>query len=66
MRKLIYKILRWMLLEKIIIDKQNIIENFGGKIHNISFNIDNMEFSSTREGDFQIISIFKISIFNIK
>jgi len=37
------------------IDKQNIIANFGGRIHNISFNNDYTEFISTRVGDLQII-----------
>ena len=39
-----------------IIDKQNIIANFGGEIHNISFNIDYTEFTSTRKRDLQIIT----------
>jgi FkbM family methyltransferase len=39
-----------------IIDKQNIIANFGGRIHNISFNIDYTEFSSTRKDDLQIVN----------
>ena len=38
-----------------IIDKQNIIANFGGRIHYISFNIDYTEFSSTRKDDLQIV-----------
>ena len=39
-----------------IINKQNIIANFGGRIHNISFNSDYTEFSSTRKGDLQIVN----------
>ena len=39
-----------------IIDKQNIIANFGGRIHNISFNIDYTEFSSKRKDDLQIVN----------
>jgi predicted O-methyltransferase YrrM len=39
-----------------IIDKQNIIANFGGRIHNISFNIDYTEFSSTRKDDLQFVN----------
>jgi hypothetical protein len=39
-----------------IIDKQNIIAYFGGRIHNISFNIDYTEFSSTRKDDLQIVN----------
>ena len=39
-----------------IIDKQNIIANFGGRIHNISFNIDYTEFTSTRKDDLQIVN----------
>ena len=39
-----------------IIDKQNIIANFGGRIHNINFNIDYTEFTSTRKDDFQIVN----------
>ena len=39
-----------------IIDKQNIIANFGGHIHNISFNIDYTEFTSIRKDDLQIIA----------
>ena len=38
------------------VDKQNIIAKFGGRIHNISFNIDYTEISSTRKGDSQIIN----------
>ena len=40
----------------IIIDKQNIIANFGNRIHNINFNIDYTEFSSTRKDDLQIVN----------
>ena len=39
-----------------IIDKQNIIANFGGRTHNISFNIDYTEFTSTRKDDLQIVN----------
>ena len=39
-----------------IIDKQNIIAIFGGRIHNISFNIDYTEFISTRKDDLQIVN----------
>jgi lipopolysaccharide biosynthesis glycosyltransferase len=39
-----------------IIDKQNIIATFGGRIHNISFNNDYTEFSSTRKDDLQIVN----------
>lgn len=39
-----------------IIDKQNIIANFGGRIHNISFNINYTEFSSIRKDDLQIVN----------
>ena len=39
-----------------IIDKQNIIANFGGRIHYIRFNIDYTEFSSTRKDDLQIVN----------
>jgi hypothetical protein len=39
-----------------IIDKQHIIANFGGRIHNITFNNDYTEFSSTRQDDLQIIN----------
>jgi len=39
-----------------IIDKQNIIANFGGREHSIKFNIDYTEFSSTRKDDLQIVS----------
>ena len=39
-----------------IIDKQNVIANFGGRIHNITFNIDYTEFSSTRKDDLQIVN----------
>ena len=39
-----------------IIDEQNIIANFGDRIHNISFNIDYTEFSSIRKDDLQIIN----------
>jgi predicted O-methyltransferase YrrM len=39
-----------------IIDKQNIIANFGGKIHNISFNSDYTEFTSIRKNDLQIVN----------
>ena len=33
------------------IDKQKIIANFGGRIHNISFKIHYTQFSSTRKYD---------------
>ena len=39
-----------------IIDKQNIVANFGGRIHNIRFNIDYTEFTSTRNSDLQIVN----------
>jgi lipopolysaccharide biosynthesis glycosyltransferase len=39
-----------------IIDKQNIIAKFGGRIHNISFNIHYTEFTSTRKEDLQIVN----------
>jgi predicted oxidoreductase len=39
-----------------IIDKQNIIANFGGRIHNINFNNDYTEFISTRKDDLQIVN----------
>ena len=39
-----------------IIDKQNIIATFGGRIHNISFNIDYSEFTSIRKDDLQIVN----------
>jgi predicted O-methyltransferase YrrM len=39
-----------------IIDKQNIISNFGGREHRIKFNIDYTEFSSTRIDDLQIVN----------
>ena len=39
-----------------IIDKQQIIANFGGRIHYISFNIDYTEFSSTRKDDLLIVN----------
>ena len=39
-----------------IIDKQNIIAKFGGRIHNISFNIHYTEFTSTRKDDLQIVN----------
>ena len=39
-----------------IIDKRNIIANFGGRIHNIIFNIDYTEFSSIRKDDLQIVN----------
>ena len=38
-----------------IINAQNIIAIFGGKIHDISFNDDYTEFSSTRKDDLQIV-----------
>jgi hypothetical protein len=38
------------------VDEQNIIANFGGKIHNISFNIEYTEFSSIRKGDSHIVN----------
>ena len=34
-----------------IIDKRNIIANFGGRIHNIILNIDYTEFLSIRKDD---------------
>jgi hypothetical protein len=40
----------------IIADTQNIIANFGGRIHTIRFNSDYTEFSSTRQDDFQIVN----------
>ena len=39
-----------------IINKQNIIANFGGREHSIKFNIDYTEFSSTRIDDLQIVN----------
>lgn len=39
-----------------IINTQNIIATFGGRIHYISFNIDYTEFSSTRKDDLQIVN----------
>jgi hypothetical protein len=39
-----------------IIDKQNIIANFGGRIHNIKFNNNYTNFISTRKGDSQIVN----------
>jgi len=39
-----------------VIDKQNIIANFGFRIHNISFNNDYTEFTSTRKDDLQIVN----------
>jgi hypothetical protein len=39
-----------------IIDEQNIIANFGDRIHNICFNIDYTEFTSTRKDDLEIIN----------
>lgn len=39
-----------------IIDKQNIIANFGGREHSIKFNIDYTEFLSTRIDDLQIVN----------
>jgi hypothetical protein len=39
-----------------LIDKQNIIANFGGREHSIKFNIDYTEFSSTRKDDLQIVN----------
>lgn len=39
-----------------IIDKQNIIATFGGRIHNIIFNHDYTEFSSTRKDDLHIVN----------
>jgi hypothetical protein len=38
-----------------IVDKQNIIAIFGGRTHNIRFNNDYTEFSSTRD-DLQIVN----------
>jgi FkbM family methyltransferase len=40
----------------IIVDTQNIIANFGGRIHKIRFNSDYTEFSSTRQDDLQIVN----------
>ena len=39
-----------------VIDKQNIIANFGDRTHNITFNNDYTEFTSTRKDDLQIVS----------
>jgi len=39
-----------------IVDKQNIIANFGNRIHYINFNIDYTEFTSTRKDDLQIVN----------
>jgi len=39
-----------------IIDKQNIIATFGGRMHYINFNINYTEFSSTRKDDLQIVN----------
>ena len=39
-----------------VIDKQNIIANFGSRTHNITFNNDYTEFTSTRKDDLQIVS----------
>ena len=39
-----------------VIDKQNIIAKFGGRIHNLRFNIDYTAFSSTRTDDLQIVN----------
>ena len=39
-----------------IIDKENIIANFGGRTHNIRFNIDYTEFSSTRKDDLHVVN----------
>ena len=39
-----------------IIDKQNIIANFGGRIHHIIFNNNYTEFTSTRKDDSQIVN----------
>ena len=39
-----------------IIDEQNIIANFGGRIHNIRFNSDYTEITSTRKDDLQIVN----------
>ncbi len=38
-----------------IIDKQNIIATFGGRVHKISFNDDYTEFSAIRKGDLRIL-----------
>ena len=38
------------------IDKQNIIANFGGRIHNIQFNDYYTTFTSTRKDDLQIVN----------
>jgi hypothetical protein len=39
-----------------IIDKDNIIAIFGGRIHKINFNNDYTEFSSIREDDLHIVT----------
>ena len=39
-----------------IIDKQNIIANFGNRTHNIRFNSHYTEFTSTRKDDLQIVN----------
>ena len=39
-----------------IIDEKNIIANFGGRTHNISFNTGYTEFSSVRKDDSQIVN----------
>jgi len=38
------------------VDKQNIIANFGGRLHDINFNDDYTEFRSIRKDDSQIVS----------
>jgi hypothetical protein len=38
------------------IDKQNIVANFGGRVHYINFNEDYTHFSSTRKDDLQIVN----------
>ena len=39
-----------------IIDEKNIIANFGGRTHNISFNTGYTEFSSVRKDDSQVVN----------
>ena len=39
-----------------LVNKQNIVANFGGRVHNISFNHDLTSFISTRIDDLQIIT----------
>lgn len=47
-----------------VIDKQNIIADFGCRTHHITFNSDYTEFSSTRSGDFQIVNGALITLGN--